>query len=294
MTMNFETVLLRELSRSIDPVAFCQSCGIEPDAWQRDLLTSDDPRIILNCSRQSGKSELTSILALYHAINNPEALVLILSPSIRQSQELFKKIIDHYHGSGRPLPSTIESATALKLSNGARIVSLPSKEATIRGFSSVSLLLIDEAARVEDDLYYSTRPMLAVSQGRLILLSTPSGKRGFFFHEFTDGAGWKRIKITADQCPRIAPEFLAEERKVLGDRFFEQEYMAKFHEAEDSLFSVDQIEAALSDFDEIPLDLDLDIDEEDVEKTLVEKPPDGFPRFDIDLLENRGAKKQHG
>ena len=136
--------------------------------------------------------------------------------------------------------------------------------------------------------------MLAVSQGRLILLSTPSGKRGFFFHEFTDGAGWKRIKITGDQCPRIAPEFLAEERKVLGDRFFEQEYMAKFHEAEDSLFSVHQIEAALSDFDEIPLDLDLDIDEEDVEKTLVEKPPDGFPRFDIDLLENRGAKKQHG
>ncbi len=42
-------------------------------------------------------------------------------------------------------------------------------------------LKIDEAARVSDELYRAVRPMLATSGGRIVLLSTPFGKRGFFF-----------------------------------------------------------------------------------------------------------------
>ena len=49
--------------------------------------------------------------------------------------------------------------------NGSRIVGLPGKEATTRGFSNVSLLLFDEASRVPDDLFRAMRPTLAVSGG---------------------------------------------------------------------------------------------------------------------------------
>ena len=59
-----------------------------------------------------------------------------------------------------------------------------------------------------DSLYYSVRPMLAVSGGRLVCLSTPFGKRGFFHLEWTKGQGWERIKITVDQCPRISKALL--------------------------------------------------------------------------------------
>jgi hypothetical protein len=52
-------------------------------------------------------------------------------------------------------------------------VGLPGTEATIRGFSAVSLLLVDEAARCSDELYLAIRPMLAVSDGTLWLMSTP-------------------------------------------------------------------------------------------------------------------------
>jgi hypothetical protein len=73
----------------------------------------------------------------------------------------------------------------MELANGSRVVCLPGREESIRSFSSVALLIIDEAACVPDDLYRSVRPMLAVSQGRLVCLSTPLGKRGYSFNEWS-------------------------------------------------------------------------------------------------------------
>ena len=108
------------------------------------------------------------------------------------------------------------------------------------------MLIIDEAARVDDALYFSVRPMLAVSQGRLVALSTPFGKRGWFHDEWHGDSTWERVRITAEQCPRITKEFLAEERKALGERWYSQEYLTVFANTIDSVFSLHDIEAAMS------------------------------------------------
>ncbi len=239
---------------SLDAVLMANRAGIVPDAWQADLLQSDATQMILLCSRQSGKSTITSILALHQAIYTANSLILLLSPSLRQSQELFRKLQFFYNAlESDSLPTaTEESALRMELSNGSRIIALPGKEATIRGFSGVSLLIIDEASRVEDALYQSVRPMLAVSGGRIILLSTPFGKRGFFHSEWTDGADWRKVKITADQCPRIDREWLERERKMIGDWWYLQEYFCEFVETNDQVFSYDDIQAAL-DFEIKPL-----------------------------------------
>jgi phage terminase large subunit-like protein len=245
-TINLEKAFFADLMLAIDPVRFAQSLGLDPDPWQRDLLLSTESRVILNCSRQSGKSTITAILALHHALNEPGALVLVLSPSLRQSGELFKKIMGFYKDSGKPIASETETALTMQLHNKSRIVSLPGKEQTVRGFSGVSLLIVDEAARVDDELYYAVRPMLAVSQGRMILLSTPFGRRGFFFNEWTESEAWKKIQITAYECPRIASSFLDEERLALGDWHFKQEYLCEFSENVDAYFSYEEIQAAIS------------------------------------------------
>lgn len=96
------------------------------------------------------------------------------------------------------MPAKAENALQPELLNGARLVSLPGEEATVRGFSGVSLLLIDETARVADPLYFAVRPMLAVSQGRRVALSTPFGKRGWFSEEWHGNGAGERIKITAE------------------------------------------------------------------------------------------------
>src|SRR5262249_59610271 len=119
-------------------------------------------------------------LALRTALLRPRSPVLLLSPSLRQSSELFRKILDLFNALERPVAVRAESALRVEFANGSRILLLPGKESTVRGFSDVALLIIDEAARVPDALYYSVRPMLAVSQGRLVALPTPFANPRFF------------------------------------------------------------------------------------------------------------------
>ena len=231
-----------------DPIAFARACGLEPDPWQAEVLRSQAPEIILNCTRQAGKSTVTSVLALHEALIHPPALVLLLSPGLRQSQELLAKVkqnLRHF-----PLGSArveYESETRLRFTTGARIVSLPGTEATIRGFSGVRLLIVDEAARVPDELYYAIRPMLAVSRGRIILLSSPFGRRGFFHSEWEKGEGWYRVRVDAYQCPRIDRRWLDGERAKIGDWWFEQEYLCEFKDTTDQVFSSRDIDRAMSD-----------------------------------------------
>ena len=171
-------------------------------------------------------------------------MVLIVAPAQRQSIESFSKVLDAYRSLGRPVPPRSEQKMNLELDNGSRIVSLPGSEKTIRGFSGASLLIVDEAARIDEGLYYAVRPMLAVSGGALMMLSTPYGRRGVFYQEWTKGEGWHRFEVPADRVPRISPEFLAEERRALPSRIYRQEYLCTFEESEDAVFSQEGIEAA--------------------------------------------------
>ena len=124
-----------------------------PDPWQQKLLRSHADQILLLCSRQAVKSTIAAALAVNTALLQPNSLTLILST--RQSGELSRKAKDIFGALGRPMAIAAESALRLELANGSRIVSLPGKEGTVGGFSDVKLLLIDEAARVADSLYYS-------------------------------------------------------------------------------------------------------------------------------------------
>jgi hypothetical protein len=232
-----------------DAVMMARRAGILPDAWQADLLRSDAKQMVLNCSRQSGKSTITAVLGLHTALFEPNSLVLLLSPSLRQSTELFRKIKDIFNVLESPaMPKPIEeSSLRLELDNGSRIVALPGTESTIRGFSNVSLLVCDEAATCEDSLFFAIKPMLAVSGGRIILLSTPRGKRGFFFDVWSEGSDWNRTRITARECPRISEKWLAREKEAMPDFWFRQEFECEFVESVDSVFSFDEVQATLSD-----------------------------------------------
>jgi hypothetical protein len=201
---------------------------LPPDPWQRQLLWSQDQFHLLNCSRQSGKSTTVAALALHQALIESRSLVLLVAPAERQSKELFRKVRLANRALGRPLPSRIANQNELELANGSRVVALPGVEKTIRSYSRVRLLVLDEAARVPDDLYSAVRPMLAVSGGRMVALSTPFGQRGWFYEEWQGGGPWKRTCVTWKECPRIGPEFIAEEARALGQGWVDQEYNCLF------------------------------------------------------------------
>jgi len=225
-----------DLARALDPVLLAEQAGLVPDPWQAQVLRSTAPRMLLNASRQSGKSTITSLLALHTAIYEPGSLTLMLSKAERQSGELFRKCMTAYNALRRPVEAKSEGALHLELTNGSRIIALPGKEETIRSFSAVRLLLIDEASKVPDGLYHAVRPMLAVSQGRLVGLSTPYGKRGWWSNAWHSDESWERYEVPATACARISGEFLAEEERTQGAWWYAQEYLCQFVEADTQPF----------------------------------------------------------
>ena len=241
------SALAQDLLLGLDPVEMARAAGLQPDSWQRRMLRSAAPRVLLNCSRQAGKTTMAAMLAVHTAVYEPESLVLLLSPSLRQSQELFKKALACYRDAGSPVPSKTESALRLELENGSRIVSLPGKQDTVRGFSGVRLLVVDEAARVSGDLYFSIRPMLAVSGGRLLALSTPFGTRGWWYEAWRSTEPWERYEVPASECPRISRTFLEEERRTMGDWWFAQEYECRFLDGETQPFGREEIDRAFEE-----------------------------------------------
>ena len=220
----------------VGPVEMMRLFGLEPDPWQIEVLQSTHPRLLLNCCRQSGKSTTAAVLALAQALNEFRSLALIVSRSIRQAAELFRTLTEFHRRLGEPMKDR-RNATQLTLKYGSRVVCLPCREDTIRGFAGVNLMIIDEAARVPDDLYRAVRPMLAVSKGRLLCLSTPYGKRGFFWDAWSKGGDdFARIEVPAGRCPRIGPEFLEAERRAMGESWYRQEYACSFEALEGLVF----------------------------------------------------------
>jgi hypothetical protein len=239
-------MLADDLRLAYDRASFASALGIVPDAWQGDLLRCSSGRVLLNCCRQSGKSTMSALIAMHRALYRPGSLVLILAPAERQAKETFSKVAEMYATVGESVAPDSYRKLGMELENCSRIEALPGTEKTIRGFSGVDLLIVDEAARVDNGLYYAVRPMLAVSGGSLMMLSTPAGKRGVFYEEWTNGVGWQRYEITASECPRITLAFLAEERRTLPSWVFRQEYECSFEETEDQVFTTEMVERAVS------------------------------------------------
>ena len=222
--------------------------GFEPDETQAHVLRSESKRVALNCTRQWGKSTVTAAKAVHHAATRAESLTLVVSPSARQSAEFVRKATGFARKLGVRPKGDGKNEISLAFPNGSRVIGLPGMEATVRGFSAVSLLLIDEASRVSDDLYRAVRPMLAVSGGTLWLMSTPFGKRGFFYEAWARGGPrWARYSVPAARCPRIAESFLEEEKRAMGERWFRQEYECEFVDAVSGVFDMETISRAVKD-----------------------------------------------
>lgn len=221
--------------------------GFEPDEWQAAVLTSDSKRIVLLCARQVGKTETAAVIALHTALFTHRGTVLLLSPSLRQSQEIFRRVLTCLRTIERSVPVEAESALRIEFPNRSRIVALPASERTARGFAAVDLLILDEAARVEDAIFYGLRPVLAVSDGRLMMLSTAFGRSGVFHETFENGGpDWLRVRVKGEDCPRISTAFLEEQRRTLPVWAYASEWDCEFVDDTNlTVFSSSDIAAAL-------------------------------------------------
>jgi len=263
LSHDLKSSLICEVHKT-DPIAWVHDCGLLRDKAgnvclldddQKKILDPKNKRVIINCHRQWGKSTISSLLCFWRALFYGRSLCLLVAPSLRQSSENFRKIagaLDYV----TPKPELEEDTKlTLKFSNGSRIISLPGSQKTVRGFTAPDLIIIDEDEQAEDELFGALLPMLTNSpDGRLILASTPWGRRGHFYKIWEEGgAEWLKIKVIASENPRVRQEVLEEARNSPnGALWYRQEYCGEFVSDEFSIFDDARLQRAISsEFEEI-------------------------------------------
>lgn len=215
---------------------------LDPDPWQCDVinqLVTREENVVLNCSRQIGKTEVVAAAA--YLVGCIGGFVLVLSPSDPQSKEFFERVVGYHDRLDLAKASKEPTVHEMRFASGGRILALPNNERTVRVYSAVSMLVVDEASRVPDQLYAAVRPMLKVSRGRTALLSTPFGQRGFFYRIWTGETTlkWRRHEHPWHHCRRLTQQDVDDERMELGDLWFAQEFECRFLANNSSVFDVE-------------------------------------------------------
>lgn len=228
------------------------------DPWQMEVLISKNKHLMLLCSRQSGKSSILAVKSFIKALTTPDALILIIAEQ-RQSNEDMRKVKElarsfdewlkeTYAGEVRFTPIS-DNITSIEWSNGARIVALPANE-KVRGFSAPTMVIMDEAAYQPDETFVAVDPMMTVSQGQLVLASTPSGTNGFFATEFKNPR-YEMVRVSWQDCPRIKPEEIALKRELYGEAYVKQEYETIFLDDIQALFTERSLRESIDEDEEV-------------------------------------------
>lgn len=217
--------------------------GFVPDPWQEDLISSRRNCLVC-CARQVGKSTAIAALAAHQFYYSPGSLTLIVSPREDQSAELLKKVRNFLlamPGQGRLEGN---AKTSLEGPTGSRVLALPGTDGSTRGYSP-DLLILEECAHMSDSTIDAVLPSVAVTGGRVVMISTPAGRVGRFFRFWIDSEemeskglvpDYDRIHATYEKCSRYKPEFIAAQRRSLGEYGFAQEFLAQFTASDRAVF----------------------------------------------------------
>ena len=236
-----------------------------PDEIQRQIIEETNTRIMVLAPRQAGKSTAAAVRVLHTAIHTGNTTVLLASASGRQSGQILQKARQLARQMGLKLGGPPPKCEGFTLPNGSVVVALPDSEETIRGFSAPSLIIVDEAAFASDTLFKALEPMLTVSNGTFMLLSTPNGQSGYFYEQWhMPDSPWSKIFGTLDDCPRVNKEAIEGMRKSMAKADFEQEFECKFVASSGQFISVETFRKCLrDDFEPFCKDWDEGVGEED-------------------------------
>jgi phage FluMu gp28-like protein len=237
LTEEQQNKALRILAAS--PTKFCSEIlHFTPFPYQIKLLEDPSKLIIACAARRTGKSLVIGNKALWFAFSHPGTSTLIVAATQRQSILMFDKLLDYVQSSPLLEESVVrKTRTLISFTNGSQITALPCGKngRTIRGMNA-HLTIVDEASFVPDDVILSVMmPMLATTDGTVIMISTPWDKSSFFYQAFNTPI-WSKYKFRTSENPLVRKEFLEQQREMLGEKRFRQEYMAEFVDDESTYF----------------------------------------------------------
>jgi hypothetical protein len=263
---------------TLDPAQYIEKLWNEPlYDWQVESLDPAIRRLLLLCARQSGKSTIVAGKACHTAKYKPGSLTIIVSASEKQAKETMGKVRDFVRMDGTMAIGNHDSESEIEFTNGSRILVLAGTVKSVKGYSKPALIILDEAAYIEDATYFAIRPMLTGNPDAVVvILSTPWGKQGFFYRAWHEGTVWHKIfvrppytlsgdnrivpfikeaelrkkwrakNVSAYYSPRHTLEHLEEELGEIGAIWWRQEYECEFVDNINAVFNTDDIDRAFN------------------------------------------------
>ena len=210
------------------------------DTWQEELIASKGDQVVIS-GRQCGKSTATSILAGRTALDIPNSFILIGAYVVDQAQLIFRKIKEYILAKAKNQIRGKVTLNFLELKNGSKILCRPVGDTGdgMRGYSA-TMLILDEAAFIPNRAWEAIEPTISVTKGRTILLSTPQGKRGFFY-KASINQNYTQIQVSARDCPRHSKKFLDQKQNEMSPVAFATEYLGEFIDDYNRKFSEEWI-----------------------------------------------------
>ena len=201
--------------------------NFQPSAKQAEVLDVNAKYLMLCCNRQWGKTTTVAIKALHLALTVPNQTIVIISRTKLQAGLLTEKATEFCIALGYPKRRVLGHEFSLKFDNGSRIVAVPHTQDTSLG-RTANVLVVDEAAQVKDEVYFSVSPFVARTHGKIWLLSTPSRQAGFFYNYWHDeSTQWRRVFSNITDCPEIDADFLEMQRRADPIRY-QQDFLCEF------------------------------------------------------------------
>ena len=220
-------------------------------------------RILILAPRQTGKSTAVAVRVLFEAMSHENAMILLASASSRQSGQIMEKARKMAISLNLKILPPPSKCDGFSLANGSEIVALPDNEETIRGFSAPRMIVVDEAAFASEDVFKALEPMLLVSNGTFILLSTPNGQTGHFYDQWhAEKSPWTKLKGSLERCPRVSPEAIEAIRKTTAKEVFQQEFECKFVASGGQVISLETLRKCYRDDFDL-FDPEYDLEEKD-------------------------------
>lgn len=234
---------LADLATVADPTSLItRVTGNPADPWQEEFFSAEDEFLLLLASRGVGKSTSVGVIAYEQAELRRRQTILLLAPALRQSEELFRKVLDVRAAFGAAHVALRSTMLLIELTNGSRIITAPATEKTIRGYRA-DLIVLDEAARIGDEEFGAIVPML-VDGGRIIACTTPAGRRGWYYDAYRDGRG-RLIRARSTELPRMA-RIVERDKRIMSPAQFRTEHLLEFQGSGDAFFDLTAIEGMFS------------------------------------------------
>jgi len=212
--------------------------------FQKQLLKNfkDFQRNIILSSRQSGKSTIVTVYALWKACFFEHQRIAIVANKGETAQQIFERIRMSFEDLPIYLKPAVKSwrKDGFELSNGSNIIISSASTSAIRG-RSINILIIDECAHIQNDLmkelWKSVIPTISANEsGEILLISTPNGadKENKFYQVYLEAKEkdsiWKMEVVYWWDIPGRDDQWKIREIATIGSLHdFEQEYENKFH-----------------------------------------------------------------